>query len=427
MKKGLLLITAFSLLLSLCACDNKKENATEIAGATQVTEDNVHTNEPTPAPLPTDPAALLEHAGQTLKAEKSFSLSLSVKGTYPEATFEGELVSVLFNTDANGVLYSVTNYYDDDYPGTLVNIRYICGNAGYDYYPTSNSNEFELNSKFYSDTPFNADFHFEPIVSWYNIMFGGDTMFENFCKLSPAVTKDESGATIYWLKELTQEQAGTILGELWDDDETTKYDIGFTVDAKGCLQKQELIMTQTEGNEKYTSAFTLTYSRVGEQIDMQTPDFEADLANAEHVDYSHYINENCYASYSRTNDNGTASFLFHYISAEDQANVPETYKILETIDSIPVRIQGDWYGGPPSAHMSKNLIIPMGVNFTGGLYYGGATLFFEDTEANVRIHAVSNMFDHLAYFAGEWNLIDGVPTPTVTKEPSHGMGAVIVD
>lgn len=428
MKKVFSLITVFLFLLSLCACNNNKEQPISTTGTNETAAQNTEPStaptdpDPAPAPLPTDPAELLEYAGQTLKAAKSFEFSLSAKGNYSETTFEGELASVLFNTDANGNLCSIANCYDDDYPGTLIGIRYICGNTGYDYSPASDSNEFVMDGKFYSDTPFSADFHFEPIVSWYDILFGGDTMFENFCQLSPTVTKDETGATVYWVKNITQEKADTVLGELWDDDETIQYDIGFTVDAKGCLQKQELVMTHTE----YSNTLTLIYSRIGEQIDMQIPDFEADQANAENLHYSHYINEYCSAEYSRINGNGISSFRFHYISAEDQTNVPDTYTVLKNIDGLPVCIQGGWYGGAPSAHMSENLIIPAGVTFTSWLDYG-AMLFFEDTEDTVLAQAEYGMYDFRVFFAGEWSLVNGVPTPTVKKEPSNGIGGIVVN
>ena len=100
----------------------------------------------------------------------------------------------------------------------------------------------------------------------------------------------------------------------------------------------------------------------------------------------------------------------------------EVYKILAEIDGKPVTLATDnrYYG-----HIGK-LVLPEGVSFRGEYYDSNPEkvnieLYFESTEESVRDGNYFNIIgqetdEHLmavkaAYYAGEWEYVDGVPTP----------------
>ena len=412
MKKTLSLFLTVVFCLSLCAC-GKKDPESDGPTSSKATQ-AVDTTKPTEPPK--TPQELLESAGEKLKSANSFAVSISQKQEALGQVAEMDVVSVLFNTTADGIYtYLHTEGYDSSRSMTYVkgNVGYIC-----DYYGPSDSKNV-LEAKTFFDFAYDKGFLFQHLTNGtFREFFGDDTMFERFFKLNPAVTTDEAGITTFYAKDLTLAQFATVFENMGGEDENARYDIGYTVNAEGYLQSHILGMSMTaEDGTVMRMSILLTYSRIGEQIEIEAPNWDT-MTKAETLEYVHYITKDCAASYisgpNITAENGgVPAFRFGGLFG----TAPEVYKVNATEDGLPVYVNGGYAGSvDPSACTPKKLIIPVGVIFTDMPWYNGAALFFEDTKENVTAHFADgwndeNNFYADVYYAGQWSYVNEIPTP----------------
>ena len=417
MKKGILLITMFALMLSLgaCATDVSPDNGIVNNAATTPSQDGQNVV-PTDSDQKPTPLEVLEASAQKLKEAKSLKISICETQQDSNTIKNDEWCTVLFSTNTDGAytwLLSETGM-DISTGNPTGYFYYINGNVGYEwdtYYDQANTLHTELWRKTGFRISYGKDFLFAPLTN-ASYLFSSEDMFENFCSLNPEVTVDETGITHYRVKDLKSNQIKSVFPKFEPTDyvyNQLRYDICFTVDAAGYLQSQSFITKDTYDQ----TACTITYSQVNEEIEIKAPDL-TQMAEAEEMIYLDYFSKDSAAKYtfSPTNalvNKGVPSYCFIKILGKS----PDTYQLLSKVDGLPVYLEGGLAdGGNPDVILPKNLIVPAGIKVYYQPYIQDVNMFYEDTRATIYKNLPYSLTDiDSVHFAGEWSMVNGIPTP----------------
>lgn len=435
-----LLLTA-SLLCAFTACDEEdekaQENTTTVSTTTQavITDPNDDSGNTTNQPDTTDqtnnasPLEILTAAAAKTKNAKSFVIQ------YGEIN-ESEAMDMYYED-----LYTQTVKIDEDgqYTSLLTNedgeIVYYSGNTGCELY---GPDDYIL---YVSDEPFGADVIFDYFAE---VVTNADFV-EDFCALNPTLITTNSGAeykvtglTVDQLYELMMGNPAEDGGIDMDSATITNTEVVVTVNSSGYFTGVEFSMVM-EGEVdgavlSATTSFCIRLNSINESIDIQQPEWMATFFDDLQSGCKVYYCENGYEAvysyelYGFGWDVGDEPhFVFEGIEAsyDDELVVP-VYKVLDSINGIPVTVAADVCENSFAENVYiEKLVLPVGVSFG---YYGfsdsrllsNTELYFEreagyDENDKFVVIGEDNPFDYIevkaAYYAGEWEYVDGVPTP----------------
>lgn len=255
---------------------------------------------------------------------------------------------------------------------------------------------------------------------------------EVFCGFKPTVATNDDGSITYTKSNLNLEQYIAFMQCLTDEEYTEEdlepveqANISVTVDLapNGCFQSLTIsalgVPTDSQsGAEELNSVISFTVSNVGSAEEFVMRDLAALWTTGSNdgsptPEYCWVTNGVAY-TYER---NSSSSWAFKGASA-----ACEYYTVMTEIEGIPVYYVYD-------TENIQNIVIPAGVSFNprksydykSDTYYWSCkdtVVFFMDAEADVsKNFVVSDEYNEDianvkgAYFAGQWELVDGVPTP----------------
>lgn len=443
MKKRIFSVLMFLLMtIALVAC-----NTSTSVGDTGNQTDNTQIIDPE-----SDPLAFLEAAGEKLKNADSFETKvLHWSGVRTNTPYtpdqETEQLQMWYvaNLDGSPASYlKAINPYSDWY--------YFHGNFGYS--GNLDDEEFCYETKHIRDEGFSPEQHFWFIQNGLN--FQNDAMFESFCQLEHTIEVTQDGKATILFDGLSGDQLislmdtkypmlsepldpmlssyifGSVINSKNATDATCKFTMEFTVDNQGFLSGIKVVLYwKRDGASEYVILATrsLIFTNINKEMSLQRTDFEANFKSKEkHPDIYHHFGEHYSAQYIyHTLDSHQEGYLlsnfcymclygygYYQIYPVYQYSLETDYKVPSQLVDIPVnRVSNTGYD-------IEKIIIPAGVRVdpygedgaTGSSY---GELFFEDSQKNVdalhRSYHPNYYFTSPVYYAGEWEYVDGVPTP----------------
>lgn len=273
----------------------------------------------------------------------------------------------------------------------------------------------------------------------------GKSMVAAFSALDPVLISTQDGSTSYMLQNLTADQYATIYSTFAGESATNEllqsagkncmFNVRTDIDAQGFLSQFKLEMlnvSSSEGSQNITIRFSIDQINASDTI--AVPDYAANfsLANGDQVVYSQgaqnaYYYYNAVSSNSESPVSGLVFGGFGSSIADDY--VIEYYEVLSQINGTPVAEVQQILNNTLSSIAVKRLVIPTGVKVNiRGTYTGNSfashtkdtILFFNDKEEDVEKtflvegETTGNkeaVFFKAAYYAGQWEYVDGIPTP----------------
>lgn len=269
---------------------------------------------------------------------------------------------------------------------------------------------------------------------------------ETFAALQPT-TKVKDGMTQY-TKSISKEEFLQFYACIYGEDAYIElfpvgfYSVSVEVDSQGVLRRVTL--------KGPFESRTLTVNQINEIASLEMPDsvrnFTYDFTYSlrtclvvEKGEQRVVYQPNCWQDYpsfvTGGGDWNNVDLGFGFLGFESYYKddyVVEVAEVPEEIDGVPVvRVCGVIDGGFGDVKV-KRLVIPKGVQISmGGTYEGdemlfyseNTTLFFCDTEENVvktfstpdapsvEIEGEELPMFQAAYYAGQWEYVDGIPTP----------------
>ena len=425
MKKFFALLLVMLLALTLLACG--KDESKETTGAI-------------PTTVPTTTAgvtAALEGSDTKLRDLNSFLLTIQMDNTAEGMRYVDEMVySYQKNADGTPTI-SVENvvkmYRGEESRESVGEQSWYSANVGFV------SNGYVGVEKKIKDDGFDLNF---VVGSSANMDMDpkNSQLIAKFVAMSPAKSAAENGAMLYRLENMSREHCmelymamtGMSQEEADELPPAGAFHAQATVDAEGYLRQFRLDMLDVETPEgKQSMVITFTVDQLNAGTNLTKPDYAENFALTEEATSGHI--QNGWEAYYRctTKDNfmtGELGLWFVGLGryARDSYTV-DSYKICQQLDGVKVEgIRGAIYNSN-SEVVVERLIVPAGMQIGGADNGDGAenvTLFFEDAETAVTKNfllegdaeddydpstGVYRLRFKAAYYAGQWELVDGIP------------------
>ena len=425
-KIAALLLSAFLLCaFSACGEESPSPSVTTVPSAVTTQPDD---NNPPSDPASTAALNALTAAAEKTQSAKSFVITYGATREFKELDqFYEDMYTQTVTIDENGTYTSILESDDG-------NMSYYSGNEGYGIdtyiYPTGYIH-------YISPTPFGAD----RIFSDLNEIVLNPNFLTDFCSFKPAESSSE-GTTEYRIDKLQVEQLFELLMGKKPSDEDINMDGTVTntgavlkINAEGYLSELSYGM-QMEGEVDGTTVTAINtvvirFSDINKDITITAPEWsESFYENIKRGYQVHYC-ENGYEAvyfYDINFNSSEGRFTFSGMAAyyDDELVVP-VYKVLDNIRGIPVIAATDVCENSFAENVYiEKLILPVGVCF-GGVSFSEPRLL-DNTELYFERAAGYDENDHFviigeenpgeywlevkaAYYAGEWEYVNGIPTP----------------
>ena len=413
MKKIFALLLVIVLAFSLMACG--KDESKETTGAT----------------------AALEGSDTKLRDLNSFLLTIQMDNTAEGMRYVDEMVySYQKNADGTPTI-SVENvvkmYRGEESRESVGERSWYSANVGFV------SNGYGGVEKKIKDDGFDLNF---VVGSSANMDMDpqNSQLIAKFAAMSPVKSAAENGAMLYRLENMSREDCIKIYMAMtgMSQEEANElppagvFHAQATVDAEGYLRQFRLDMLDVETPEgKQSMVITFTVDQLNAVTNLTKPDYAENFSLTEDATICHIQNGwEAYYKYT-TKDNfmtGELGLWFMGLGryARDSYTV-DSYKICQQLDGVKVEgIRGAIYNSN-SEVVVERLIVPAGMQIGGADNGDGAenvTLFFEDAETAVTKNfllegdaeddydpstGVYRLRFKAAYYAGQWELVDGIP------------------
>lgn len=273
---------------------------------------------------------------------------------------------------------------------------------------------------------------------------GGNSMVAAFAALSPTANPQADGSVCYRLQNMTPEQFSAVYSILAGRDATQEIlnsmgnscsaNIQADVDPQGYLTqfKLELLnVASNDGTQNITILFTIDRINAIDSIEIPdyvtafTPVNNTQIICTQEGQTAHYFYYT--TTESDTNNLGLVFGGFGDTFADDYT--VESYEIPSQIDGTSVtEVQSILNNTFCSVNVAR-LVIPTGVKVNiRGVYADNAfesytkntVLFFNDKQEDVEktffvegetTNLEEAVFFKAAYYAGQWEYVDGIPTP----------------
>jgi hypothetical protein len=265
-------------------------------------------------------------------------------------------------------------------------------------------------------------------------------LIAKFAAMSPVKSAAENGAMLYRLENMSREDCIKIYMAMtgMSQEEANElppagvFHAQATVDAEGYLRQFRLDMLDVETPEgKQSMVITFTVDQLNAVTNLTKPDYAENFSLTEDATICHVQNGwEAYYKYTTKDNFMTGELGLWFVGlgryARDGYTV-DSYKICQQLDGVKVEgIRGAIYNSN-SEVVVERLIVPAGMQIGGADNGDGAenvTLFFEDAEAAVTKNfllegdagddydpstGVNRLRFKAAYYAGQWELVDGIP------------------
>ena len=428
MKKVFALLLAMLLALTLLACG--KDESKETTGAIPTTA---------PATVPTTTAgamAALEGSDTKLRELSSFLLTIQMDNTAGDMRYVDEMVySYQKNADGTPTI-SVENvvkmYRGEESRENVNERRWYSANVGF----VSNGGSVEKKIK---DEGFDLSFVVGRTPN-FDIDPKNSTLIAEFAALSPVQSSANDGATLYRLENMSRENCvkvymamtGMSQEEANEMPPAGAFHAQATVDADGYLRQFRLDMLDVETSEgKQSMVITFTVDQLNAVQNLAKPDYAENFSLTEDATICHIQNGwDAYYKYTTKDGSMTGEQGLWFVGfgryARDSYTV-DSYRICQQLDGVKVEgIRGALYNGNSSVTVER-LIVPAPMQIGGVDNSDGAetvTLFFEAPEEAVTKSFLleddaEDAYDpstgmyrlrfKAAYYAGQWELTNGIP------------------
>ena len=420
MKKAALLSLITLLILLLAACQQTS------------TIDNQTLN----IDPQSDPLAFLQAASKKLQSATSFEI---------------------YSTDVLAAPKTEDFTVDDKYKSTVM-IQYTANKDGYPMIFIRPQTNKELNENDYfiylhedsgfahlwggiasvqSDTSLSSS----QIPSILRRFTGNDgsSLIADFAALNPSVSLSDDGSIIFLAKNLTFEQLNNLSGQIMENyvlaDERSSYSVKLTVNANGFLSSMKFLVEDPvrviiENHpglfQKDCFSFVeYTFAHINEEIEITQANLLNNLlANPEGTsNVLHAFGDSYQALYqynSKEDCYDLSIFFIDWSDSNDQ--VIPFYKAETEINGKSVRHITCQSGVALGCRIAR-LVVPKGVTFNNSLngdVRNQIILFFEDSKSDVTkgftlpedcVNENDEYSVTAAYYAGEWEYVDGIPHP----------------
>ncbi|MBQ8289168.1 MAG: hypothetical protein IJX76_10490 [Clostridia bacterium] len=448
-RKITALLLAASLLCAFTACDEKdgkvQENHNAALTTTQAvtTAPNDDSGNTTNHPDTTDqsddasPLEVLTAAIAKTKSAKSFVVNYG--GVSGDEGIDSEM-TVMMDAQGNYVSnrISESKYVYGDEIESETTSEYINGNTKYElggYY-------FALNSdiiQYIAEDAYSAEEVFEDLYN--NVMIiTNDEFVKDFCSLEPTKVTVDNQSSEYTLKDLTLAQffelcMGQSIGEM---EMVGSADVILTVDKDGYFSGYMVTVTQTAEEMTETIKIHIAISQINQITQVEKPDWlkevEQDMADGEDYPDVVMVYDGYTAAYeyrvvtsnshwSPFDEDGYCLVSIEPDYKDEYGALPSQYTVLSELNGAKVVWAFFISEGFEGEEYVKKVVIPEGVGF--GVqeeftqYWSEAEIFFEKAapdENDMFVFEDDENYSNdcvikAAYYAGEWEYVDGVPTP----------------
>ncbi|MDD6204223.1 MAG: hypothetical protein PUC05_04460 [Firmicutes bacterium] len=410
MKKWIAVLLAVLTVLTFTACNEEGPSHTPAPSASAAGQSGQSV------------AETLTKAAEKTGNAKSFVLTYGTKMELSETVNDyTKTFSAVTDSDGNMTALCVQPVYDYETGNTVEKVMYISGNYAYEENPVA----YSRYTKYVSDTAL-AQYL---IASEFDGFITNENFLTDFAAMKPASDRQENGSVCYSVTGLSLKDAyALIMGDTMPEDMETETiggmkientTVSVTVDGDGYLSGFSYVASgYYEEADKHGSVTTLfSLEQLDREVTVQKPDFIDRIEESKDWTECRIIENGLEVIYGSDYESG---YVFRGPAYRSQYT--EVYKILAEIDGKPVTLATDnrYYG-----HIGK-LVLPEGVSFRGGYYDSNPEkvnieLYFESTEESVRDGNCFNIIGQesddgfmavkAAYYAGEWEYVDGVPTP----------------
>lgn len=424
MKRLLALVLIILMAFSLIACgkDESKETTSVI---------------PTTIPATTaGTMAALEGSDKKLSELNSFCLTIRMDNIAGDARYVDDMVYLYQkNTDRTatiGVENLVKMYRGEESRENVAERRWYIGNVGF-----VSTDEGRMEKKI-KDDGFDLSFVVGRTAN-FDIDPKSSTLIAEFAALSPQKSAAENGTTLYRLENMSRENCIKVYMAMTGMSQeanqmppASAFHAQALVDAKGYLTQFRLDMLDVEAEGgKQSMVITFTIDQMNAVPTLEKPDYVKNFSITEDTTICH-IQNGWDAYYRFTTKDSTMDgerglwFVGFGRYARDSYTV-DSYKICDQLDGIKVEgIRGAIYNSNSDVVVER-LIVPVGMQIGGVDNSHGAenvTLFFESPESEVTKSFLlkgdaEDEYDpstglyrlrfHAAYYAGEWELVNGIP------------------
>lgn len=431
----LLVLVVLVLLISLVlvTCNQQKDDPVD---------DSLSTTTPTTAPTETSPTTL-EAAVTNLSRANAFRLTVSMINSTDSFSYEN-IYNFTFAKQVDGtqvVLCTQSNALTADgqsieSPGDQA---YFQGKTAYIQYVHGSPSS--ATAKWISDIPFTLTSVLAD-RSGLDFSSGGDSMASAFSVLSPDCILNADGSVSYQLQNMTKEQFFSVYsifsGEqaaqemLASIGKSCAFHIQADINPQAYLSQFKLEITNISsgsGHQSITIVFSI--SQVNGFDHIPTPDYVKNFALEDGTEV--ICTQNGIAAHfsyqSSATEDGGGLVLTGFGDRNSDAYAVEYYQVPAQIGGTPVALVRSVLNNTVSSVAVERLVIPTGVaiqiqgHYTGDVFEThteNTVLFFTDTKENVAstfyVEGETSgnpeaVYFKAAYYAGQWDYVDGVPTP----------------
>ena len=346
-------------------------------------------------------------------AAKSYVIQYGTVSEYQGYKNE-DLTTVMLSKDSNGTITALST-------DSLNYIIYVCGNVAYH----QGSYSFHQYIKHLSNVPFGVDI----FLSEYSEFFLNKNFLKDFVGQTPAITEtdNETVYTISGPETVYQVLMGTPLSEDQIAEmygipiEECTFSLYVSVDGYFTGFAMTHYWREKETDILQSNCVMLSFDKLNTEVTIEEPAFVAHTEQWE----AYHIHENGYEAVYEWDYTEEARIVYEFRGMENDyssTQIVPIYKVLSEIEGMPVVRVTD-----VSTNMFQNtayiekLVLPEGVSFWGcsGEDRPKTEIYFESPREhlNNRFYTMEeekhgeDVLIKAAYYAGEWEYVDGIPTP----------------
>ena len=361
------------------------------------------------------PAPDLYAAAEKLATAQSYRITVSRTDGVKPSTHTYQIVR------NDGITYMLTEFEGGNSP--YKSTMYYEGNVCYYTHPTEGDTQHK--------TIYEDGYQLEDIVCGTDLQGDMNGFFDAFLATSPECTQKD-GMTVA-SKKLSKDDYISLAYKVFTfiDEEYInlgKGTVSVSVDSEGYLREIDL----RTGLLRAGASITFTFDKINEIPSLEAPDFaknfSANMGFGNPTIDSPFTNigvikgdvGTTYEYNPMIIDQWDGLCFNGFSTDKEEEYVIPVYEIPEEVDGIPVKYISFMYT-PFTTIRVERVVIPKGIKFLPASEDDNkidTVLFFYDAEENVEKNfgtweePAEDIYCYkAAYYAGEWEYVDGIPTP----------------
>ncbi len=299
-----------------------------------------------------------------------------------------------------------------------INKKYYSGHVGYEFYSGSALKHI-----------YAEPFELSAFTGMVGVIPTNPGFLADFCGWNPKKSAAEDGSVSYAVNDLSPESFTRLMeGPTPSEEDTAAVSnivTALKIDSNGCLTGFRYSGQVSRGDRTAELAVSLELSRLGEEPEINEPEFIGQYHEKYDWDDVYYHENGYFAMYSIRSFYGSG-YRFKVLGSNTgkPVHIP-VYRILSEVEGVPVKevwIGSSWWA---DVHLDK-LVLPESiesVQISNACHMENTELFFmcgRDSldEELLRFNVLDDENPNsdygsvkAVYFAGEWENVNGVPTP----------------